>query len=53
MKDTNLSYDVVRGYRLKAENKIITLLKQVFLSNFSRKVVDKVFPYKFRVSGKR
>ena len=53
MKDTNLSYDVVRGYRLKAENKIIILLKKVFLSNFSGKIVDKVFLYKFGISEKR
>ena len=36
-----------------AENKVIIFLLQVFFSNFFGKVVDKAFPYKFRISAKR
>ena len=53
MKDTNISYDVIRDNRLMTENKIIILLQQVSLSDFFGKVVDKAFHYKFRISGEQ
>ena len=53
MKDTNISYDVVRDNRLMPESKIIILVQQVFLSDFFGKIVDEAFHYKFRISGER